>query len=164
VYRAGRQAEALAILRDTRGRLTDELGIDPSVALRRLESDILAQSSTLDWHRPTSRALLLQRATAPVVVLELADPGRSAPTTGRSGMGPPLPAVWNVGPRNPGFVGRDGTLRHLRERLQSGGNGGGAGAPYAVTCAVTTGGCSYWISPSRPPICVPGCLRGRDTP
>ncbi|MGH8877895.1 MAG: TIR domain-containing protein, partial [Stackebrandtia sp.] len=32
-----------------------------------------------------------------------------------------LPAVWNIGPRNPGFVGRDTTLVHLRERLQSGG-------------------------------------------
>jgi DNA-binding SARP family transcriptional activator len=121
LYRAGRQAEALAILRDTRERLTDELGIDPSAALRRLESDILAQSSTLDWHPPASSASFLQRATAPVVALEPADPGPSAPTTGRSTTGPPLPAVWNVGPRNPGFVGRDGTLRHLRERLQSGG-------------------------------------------
>jgi hypothetical protein len=32
-----------------------------------------------------------------------------------------LPPVWNVGPRNPGFVGRDATLVHLRERLRSGG-------------------------------------------
>jgi TIR domain-containing protein/tetratricopeptide repeat protein len=32
-----------------------------------------------------------------------------------------LPSVWNVGPRNPGFVGRDATLVHLRERLRSGG-------------------------------------------
>jgi hypothetical protein len=32
-----------------------------------------------------------------------------------------LPAVWNVGPRNPGFVGRDATLARLRERLRAGG-------------------------------------------
>lgn len=32
-----------------------------------------------------------------------------------------LPPVWNVGPRNPGFVGRDDTLVQLRERLRSGG-------------------------------------------
>jgi NB-ARC domain-containing protein len=31
-----------------------------------------------------------------------------------------LPPVWNVSPRNPRFVGRDATLVHLRERLQSG--------------------------------------------
>jgi DNA-binding SARP family transcriptional activator len=121
LYRAGRQAEALAILRDTRGRLTDELGIDPSAALRRLERDILAQSSTLDWHPSASRAPVLRPATAPVVALESPDPGRSVPMTGRSKTAPPLPAVWNVGPRNPGFVGRDSTLTHLRERLQSGG-------------------------------------------
>jgi len=33
-----------------------------------------------------------------------------------------LPPVWNVGPRNPAFVGRDATLVDLRERLRSGGN------------------------------------------
>jgi tetratricopeptide (TPR) repeat protein len=32
-----------------------------------------------------------------------------------------LPAVWNVGPRNPGFVGREATLGQVRERLRSGG-------------------------------------------
>jgi hypothetical protein len=32
-----------------------------------------------------------------------------------------LPPVWNIGPRNPGFVGRDATLVRLRERLRSGG-------------------------------------------
>ncbi|MGB8202189.1 MAG: AfsR/SARP family transcriptional regulator, partial [Pseudonocardiaceae bacterium] len=54
LYRAGRQAEALAVLRDTRGRLTEELAIDPSAALRQLERDILTQASTLDWRPPTS--------------------------------------------------------------------------------------------------------------
>lgn len=32
-----------------------------------------------------------------------------------------LPTIWNVGPRNPGFVGRDGALASVRERLDSGG-------------------------------------------
>jgi len=32
-----------------------------------------------------------------------------------------LPVVWNVSPRNPGFVGRDATLVGVRERLRSGG-------------------------------------------
>ncbi|MDQ3761147.1 MAG: hypothetical protein M3460_05450 [Actinomycetota bacterium] len=48
--------------------------------------------------------------------------------TGRGEVGPRLPgvlpAVWNVGPRNPGFVGRDATLVQLRERLRTGGTAG----------------------------------------
>ena len=51
--------------------------------------------------------------------------GRTGMLTGRGEVSPRLPgvlpAVWNVGPRNPGFVGRDATLVHLRERLRSGG-------------------------------------------
>ncbi|MGH4018243.1 MAG: FxSxx-COOH system tetratricopeptide repeat protein, partial [Pseudonocardiaceae bacterium] len=51
--------------------------------------------------------------------------GRAGVLSGRGEAGPRLPGVlppvWNVGPRNPRFVGRDGTLVHLRERLRSGG-------------------------------------------
>lgn len=48
LYRCGRQGDALAALRRARGILADELGIDPGPALRKLESDILAQSPELD--------------------------------------------------------------------------------------------------------------------
>ena len=48
LYRCGRQADALAALRRAREVLVDELGIDPSSALRRLESDVLAQAPSLD--------------------------------------------------------------------------------------------------------------------
>ncbi len=51
--------------------------------------------------------------------------GRAGALTGRGEAGPRLPgmlpAVWNVSPRNPGFVGRDATLVGVRERLRSGG-------------------------------------------
>jgi DNA-binding SARP family transcriptional activator/WD40 repeat protein len=48
LYRAGRQGEALAAYQRAREILADELGIDPSPALRRLHERILAQSPDLD--------------------------------------------------------------------------------------------------------------------
>jgi DNA-binding SARP family transcriptional activator/tetratricopeptide (TPR) repeat protein len=48
LYRCGRQGDALAALRRARNILADELGIDPGPALRKLESDILAQSPELE--------------------------------------------------------------------------------------------------------------------
>lgn len=56
LYGAGRQADALATLRRARTMLTDQLGLDPSPALRRLETDILEQSPLLDPHRAGGRA------------------------------------------------------------------------------------------------------------
>ncbi|WP_345425060.1 BTAD domain-containing putative transcriptional regulator, partial [Actinomycetospora chlora] len=47
-YREGRQADALALLAATRRRLADDLGLDPSPALRRLETALLAQDPELD--------------------------------------------------------------------------------------------------------------------
>ena len=48
LYRTGRQGEALGVLRRARSLLADELGLDPGPALRRLETDILAQDPCLD--------------------------------------------------------------------------------------------------------------------
>ncbi|WP_051179771.1 BTAD domain-containing putative transcriptional regulator [Nocardia concava] len=47
LYRAGRQADALAAIRTIRSHLRDDLGVDPGPDLRQLESDILAQAPHL---------------------------------------------------------------------------------------------------------------------
>jgi DNA-binding SARP family transcriptional activator len=47
LYRAGRQAEALEVFRETRRVLTEELGLEPSPALRDLEKAILRQDPAI---------------------------------------------------------------------------------------------------------------------
>lgn len=48
LYRSDRQAEALAVYRDARRLLTEELGIEPGSALRRLHRTILRQGPELE--------------------------------------------------------------------------------------------------------------------
>jgi predicted ATPase/DNA-binding SARP family transcriptional activator len=57
LYRGGRQAEALEVMRDGRRMLVDELGIEPGPELRRLEGMILA-------HDPELRADRVPRSAA----------------------------------------------------------------------------------------------------
>ena len=52
LYRCGRQAEALEAYRETRQHLLDEVGIDPSPALQRLEQAILRQDPALELPAP----------------------------------------------------------------------------------------------------------------
>src|SRR5205814_1596613 len=49
LYRAGRQAEALRTYQEVRRYLGEELGIEPTEDLRRLEGAILRHEPDLDW-------------------------------------------------------------------------------------------------------------------
>jgi len=49
-YRSGRQWKALEIYTRLRGTLVDELGVDPSPRIRRLQQLILTSDATLDGH------------------------------------------------------------------------------------------------------------------
>ncbi|HMC80223.1 MAG TPA: BTAD domain-containing putative transcriptional regulator, partial [Acidimicrobiia bacterium] len=49
LYRVGRQAEALRAYQDLRRFLGEQLGIEPSAALSRLEAGVLRQDPELDW-------------------------------------------------------------------------------------------------------------------
>jgi DNA-binding SARP family transcriptional activator/class 3 adenylate cyclase len=56
LYRSGRQAEALTAYQQARRALADELGIEPSPALRALERLILQQDASLDPAAPADAA------------------------------------------------------------------------------------------------------------
>ena len=77
LYRSGRQADALRAYQDLRTVLGDELGLDPSSTLQRLEGAILRQEPELDW-QPRATALKAQAEPAPVVPIPnmLTDIGR----------------------------------------------------------------------------------------
>ncbi|WP_430500956.1 BTAD domain-containing putative transcriptional regulator [Micromonospora trifolii] len=88
-YRAGRQGDALAALREARHALVTELGVDPGPELRRLEADILAQAPHLT---PS-----LDRAATP----GLGEPDRPVQAEQRP------------------FVGRDAELERLRHAAEA---------------------------------------------
>lgn len=61
LYRSDRQGDALAVLRNARTLLVEQLGVDPSPALQRLETDILNQADHLN---PLAAGQVWAQATA----------------------------------------------------------------------------------------------------
>ena len=92
LYRAGRQADALEAYRRARHTLIEELGLEPSRELQRLEGAILAQDPSLD----------VAAAPAPV----------PAPVAPKVSVPPPLPV-----PTTP-LLGRDADIETARELLK----------------------------------------------
>ena len=65
LYRSARQAEALAAYREARRQLSDELALEPSEELKRLEQAILRQDPALDLPEAASGPSLARQAPAP---------------------------------------------------------------------------------------------------
>jgi LuxR family maltose regulon positive regulatory protein len=81
LYRCGRQAEALGAYSRLRIHLGEELGIEPTPTLARLEEAIILQKPELDWSEPLATSSLTDRAdSTPAAPLHppLALPGTPA--------------------------------------------------------------------------------------
>ncbi|MFJ8001115.1 BTAD domain-containing putative transcriptional regulator [Streptomyces sp. NPDC096310] len=107
LYRTGRQSEALAEYRTVKGRLKEELGIDPGPPLQRLELSILRGD---DLGPPA-----LDQAAGP---LELAAPARSADLAadGRT-EGEEVRVAARPVPPVPAFTGRSAERADITARL-----------------------------------------------
>ena len=70
LYRSGRQADALAVYRDGRTLLVDELGLEPSPALQELEQAILRQDPSLEAPDQRERPSTARRGAIVVLARE----------------------------------------------------------------------------------------------
>ncbi|MFI1225751.1 MULTISPECIES: BTAD domain-containing putative transcriptional regulator [unclassified Streptomyces] len=103
LYRTGRQSQALAEYRRVKGFLLEELGVDPSPSLRRLELSILRGEDLGSGGPAAPRVIQGEAVPLPAAPVTAAAPP-AAPATG------PVPAV-------PHFTGRAAEAAALAARL-----------------------------------------------
>lgn len=91
LYRCGRQSEALAVYRQLRGRLVDELGVEPSEQAQELHRQMLVHDPVLGQSRTVTSSNLPRRATSFVgrdsELARLAAATRAAPLVTLTGVG-----------------------------------------------------------------------------
>jgi predicted ATPase/DNA-binding SARP family transcriptional activator len=119
LYRAGRQADALAAYRSVREHLVDELGLEPGRDLQRLEKQVLTQDPALDAPAPQARP---RPASVPAPVAGGNLPALSSSLVGRdrecadlAGLGVAHRLVTLVGPAG---VGKTRLAIEVARRLE----------------------------------------------
>ena len=113
LYRAGRHTEALATFRSWRRYLAEELGLDPSPALRRIEQDILRHTA----EPPDIRAAAVTPdAVAAASGHQLRRPGRGSPAV--------------AGLLGPGAAGHPARAGRCGQDPAGAGSGGRVGGRY----------------------------------
>lgn len=139
LYQSARQGDALAALRRARARLAEDLGVDPSPALRELEADILAQRPHLSAPRAQSAATGPDTGPAPAAPPPTASSTESPAGAGASPVaaGPskrPTPRLLPTDIAD--FTGRADQIQQIRSRLV---RTAADEAPLAVPVVVVTG-------------------------
>ncbi|MEU9271484.1 BTAD domain-containing putative transcriptional regulator [Streptomyces sp. NPDC048251] len=113
---AGQQAEALAIYSAVRGRLADDLGIDPGQALQAAHQRVLTQTPPPHASPPQTYPAQTYPARTPEIEVSAATAPKASPSRLAA---PPLPPVL---PRPPGdvdrLVGRSDELSALQRAVE----------------------------------------------